>query len=189
MEEIRKEYLARFEEMLGELRAEVGGEIFPEASQHSEDGALILDTDEDLPRRVDAVTEDGQEYALAAGEPIPPGGDDLLSDYPFSVRVHPSVWGALPIYVRFQEPLAQGQWEDLAQLVRSWFLAGFWGAYSGYLHSLEGFTFGGRSFRCIVDMGSAEVESIHVLLNALAGFSEEMTDLEEIAFGEPPTLV
>lgn len=189
MEQIRAAYMARFEEMLAQMRKETGDEVYPEASQHAEDGGLILDPEEELPRRVDAVTSDGEEYDIDRGDPVPPGGDRDFEDYPFKVKVHPGLWEAMSVQVKFVEPLSEGQWEDLIQMVRAWFVAGFWGGYGGYLHGIEKLSYGGRSLRCVVDLGSSEVDALHVLLHTLASFGEEMTGIEKVTFGEAPTLV
>jgi hypothetical protein len=189
MERIRAAFLSRFEEMLTDLRDRFGDDIYPEASQHAEDGALILDPEDELPRRVDAVTSEGREYEIERGDPVAPEGEEDLADYPFKVKVHPGTWEALPLQVKFQEALSDGQWEDLASLLRAWYLAGFWGGFGGYLHGFEGLSFGGRTLRCVLDLGSAEVEAVHVLLRSIAAFGEQMAPVEKVTLGEAPTSV
>jgi hypothetical protein len=189
MERIRAAFVSRFEEMLTVLRGHSGDEIYPEASQHAEDGALILDPEDELPRRVDAATSEGEEHTIERGEPVPPDREEEFADYPFKVKIHPGTWEAMPLQVKFQEALSDGQWQDLATLLRAWFVAGFWGGFGGYLHSLEGLSFGGRTLSCVLDLGSAELEAVHALLRGIAGFGDEMTEVEKVTFGEAPTLV
>jgi hypothetical protein len=189
MERIRSEYLARFEEMIEQIRAESGREVFPEASQHADDGALVLDADDELPRRIDAVTEGGDEYNLDAGDLVPPGPEGELDEYPFKVKVHPGCWGYMSFSVKFKEGLSDGQWEDLVAVLRSWFLSGFWGGFGGYLHSLDSLTNGGRGLRCHLDLGTAELEALHVLLRLLSTFNDESAEVEKVTFGEAQTVV
>jgi hypothetical protein len=189
MEEIRNATLARFDEMVEDLRRQLGDEIYPEASQHAEDGSLVLDPDDELPCRVDVVTPEGEEYQLERGDPVAPGSVAELEEYPFKVKLHPGTWDALAIQVKFEEPLSEGQWEDLLVLLRSWFLCGFWGGYGGYLHEIESMSYGGKSLKCVVDLGSAEVEAVHALLRAVASFGEEMAPVEKVTLGEAPAPV
>jgi hypothetical protein len=189
MERIRNDYLARLEEMFEDLRTRTGKEIYPEASQHAEDGSLVLGEEDELPRRIDAVTADGDEYNLEVGDPVPPEGDNEPEGSPFKVKVHPGEWGHLFFQVKFNETLSDGQWEDLASVLRGWFLCGFWGGYGGYLHSLEELAYGGRSAKCYLDLGTAEVEAVHTLLRVLVTFHDESTEVEKVTFGEAPTVV
>jgi hypothetical protein len=189
MEQIRKDFLARFDAMLADMKQQSGDEIFQEASQHAEDGSLVLDPDDELPRRIDAVTSDGDEYDVEPGEPVSAGSEEEFADYPFKVKTHPGLWEAMHVQIKFQEPLSEGQWEDLVGLMRAWYLGGFWGGYGGYLHRLEQVSYGGRSARCVVDLGSAEVGALHVLFSTLASFAEEMTPIEKVTLGEAPTIL
>ena len=189
MESIRDSYVERFDAMISDLRNQLGEDLSIEASQHAEDGSIIFDPDDELPRRVDCATPGGDEYNLETGEPLPPSSNEEFSDYPFRVRVHPACWEAMAVTVKFQESLSDGQWEDFDALLRGWYLAGFWGAYSGFLHSLRGLNYGGRVARCVVDLGSAELMALHNLLHALAGFGGESVEIEKVSLGEAPTLV
>jgi hypothetical protein len=188
VENIREAYAARFEAMVADLRREHGEDLYTEASQHAEDGSVLYDPDDELPRRVDCATADGEEYNLEVGEPTPPATDEDFADYPFKVKLHSANWDALAVSVKFTEALSDGQWEDFEQLVRSWYLTGFWGGYSGFLHSLQQLSFGGRSLKCVVDLGSAEVMALHAFLHAVAGFAGESAEVERVSFGEAPSL-
>ena len=176
--------------MVEELQREHGEDLFPEAAQHAEeDGSVIADADDELPRRVDAATPDGEELELELGHAIAPeNADDEFGDYPVKVHTYPMNWGALTLSIRFAEPLSEGQWEDLLDLVRSWYMTGFWGAFGGFVHRLHDISSGGRSMKFVVDFGSAETMAVHTLLLAILGFASETGEIDRIALGEAPSL-
>ena len=91
MENVRDEYVKRLEAMVEELQREHGEDLFPEAAQHAEeDGSVIADADDELPRRVDAATPDGEELELELGHAIAPeNADDEFGDYPVKVHTYP----------------------------------------------------------------------------------------------------
>lgn len=190
MENVRDEYVHRLEAMVEELQKRHGDDLYPEAAQHAEeDGSLVADADDELPRRVDAATPDGEELELELGRPIVPEKvDEEFGDYPVKVSTYPMVWGALTISVRFAEPLSDGQWEDLHDLVRSWYMTGFWGAYGGFVHRLHDLSSGGRSLKFVVDLGTAETMAVHTLLLSILGFASETGEIDRIALGEAPSL-
>ena len=151
---------------------ESGAEVVPEPEIRDARGTVTRGGPLMLPRREDLAVTEGGHCRLRHAEGAPPGPGDcvaLATEAGFVAEVAPFRWDAaeLTVLTRAGEP----DWAPL----RRWFLEWFQTRHGaeapdlyGAVHSLEGPSQSGASWRFTLDFGSAPVECIGDLIEAVA---------------------
>jgi hypothetical protein len=193
---IRAAYADRLRRAYTELSA--SGKVLCDvavAVDVAQGGGLLLDPASELPSRIDFIHVPADAVGGGDSETVEvrsPADDAPESTEPvegerFVLRVGPGRWDALRVEVDLAVAAGEGAQRDLRELVRAWFLCGYFGGYGGegrgVLHSMARLEVDAQRAILEVDLGSASLRAIESLVDLLEGFAAEVVPVREVRLG------
>jgi hypothetical protein len=193
LEPLHRAYLRRLDEMAARLPSEA---LLTERTTRGDDGRLVLGED-GLPLRFDvADARDGHTYEVHGARQDEPLAQQVQVGS-VEVRLQAGNWEELAVVCVFDgEPLAEDA-EALAELLRSFAILGWYGAFAGlrpprgtpdadpWLGSSHALRVELRENEvwAIYDLGTCPPAAVEALCGALSGYSVERVPLAYVRIG------